>query len=95
MGRRPWCCYRVSKGKPYPKSRYNRGVPDPKIRSYDIGNKRALYDFLPICVNLISKEKEQISSESLEAGKFYYFNIKLVLPQINICPITLKRKISI
>ena len=69
MGRRPWCCYRVSKGKPYPKSRYNRGVPDPKIRSYDIGNKRAVYDALPICINLISKEKEQISSESLEAGK--------------------------
>ena len=69
MGRRPARCYRQPKGKAYPKSRYNRGVPDPKIRSYDIGNKKAIYDFLPICVNLVSKEKEQISSESLEAGK--------------------------
>lgn len=68
MGRRPWRCYRVSKGKPFPKSRYNRGVPDPKIRSYDIGNKKANYDALPICVNLVSKEMEQLSSEAMEAG---------------------------
>ena len=69
MGRRPARCYRVAKGKPFPKSRYNRGVPDPKIRSYDIGNKRGGYEELPICVNLISKEKEQISSEALEAAR--------------------------
>ena len=37
MGRRPAKCYRICNGKPYPKSRYNRGVPDPKIRAYDIG----------------------------------------------------------
>jgi len=24
-------CYRYCKNKPYPKSRYNRGVPDPKV----------------------------------------------------------------
>ena len=41
MGRRPARCYRVCRGKPYPKSRYNRGVPDPKIRIYDIGRKKA------------------------------------------------------
>lgn len=69
MGRRPARCYRVCKGKPFPKSRYNRGVPDPKIRSYDIGHKKAAYDDLPICINLISKEKEQISSEALEAAR--------------------------
>ena len=33
MGRRPARCYRYCKNKPYPKSRYNRGVPDPKVRS--------------------------------------------------------------
>lgn len=32
MGRRPARCYRYCKNKPYPKSRYNRGVPDPKVR---------------------------------------------------------------
>lgn len=31
-GRRPARCYRYCKNKPFPKSRYNRGVPDPKIR---------------------------------------------------------------
>lgn len=33
MGRRPARCYRYCKNKPYPKSRYNRGVPDPKVRT--------------------------------------------------------------
>lgn len=69
MGRRPARCYRICNGKPFPKSRYNRGVPDPKIRSYDIGHKRAGYEELPICVNLVSKEMEQISSEALEAAR--------------------------
>ncbi len=27
MGRRPARCYRFCRGKPYPKSRYNRGIP--------------------------------------------------------------------
>ena len=69
MGRRPARCYRICNGKPFPKSRYNRGVPDPKIRSYDNGNVKANYDLLPICVNLVSKEMEQISSEALEAAR--------------------------
>jgi hypothetical protein len=33
MGRRPARCYRYCKNKPYPKSRYNRGVPDSKVRT--------------------------------------------------------------
>ena len=69
MGRRPHRCYRIAKGKPYPKSRYNRGVPDSKIRSFDIGHKKATHDELPICINLVSKELEQISSEALEAAR--------------------------
>ena len=40
MGRRPAKCYRYCKNKPYPKSRFNRGVPDPKIRIFDLGRKR-------------------------------------------------------
>jgi len=44
MGRRPSRCYRYCKNKPYPKSRYNRGVPDPKIRIHDCGNKLASWD---------------------------------------------------
>lgn len=52
MGRRPARCYRQSKGKPYPKSRFCRGVPDPKIRIYDAGMKRADVDTFPCCVHL-------------------------------------------
>ena len=40
MGRRPAKCYRYCKNKPYPKSRFNRGVPDPKIRIFDLGRKK-------------------------------------------------------
>ena len=69
MGRRPARCYRYQKGKPYPKSRYCRGVPDAKIRIYDIGKKKARYDEFPVCIHLVSGEKEQITSEALEAAR--------------------------
>jgi large subunit ribosomal protein L10e len=69
MGRRPARCYRVVRGKPYPKSRYNRGVPDPKIRIYDIGKKKANVDEFPFVVHIVSDEVEQISSEALEASR--------------------------
>jgi large subunit ribosomal protein L10e len=69
MGRRPARCYRVAGGKPWPKSRYNRGVPDSKIRAYDIGSKRSDYEELPFCVHLVSKEMEQVSSEAMEAAR--------------------------
>merc|ERR1711934_664535 len=57
MGRRPARCYRQIKNKPWPKSRYNRGVPDPKIRIYDVGMKR------------YPSENEQVGSEALEAAR--------------------------
>ena len=69
MGRRPARCYRFCRGKPYPKSRYNRGVPDPKIRIYDVGRKRANVDAFPYCVHIISEERNQVSSEALEAAR--------------------------
>lgn len=69
MGRRPARCYRMCRGKPYPKSRYNRGVPDPKIRIYDIGRKKADADVFPFVVHIVSDEVEQISSEALEASR--------------------------
>jgi large subunit ribosomal protein L10e len=65
----PWRCYRQIKNKPYPKSRYNRGVPDPKIRIFDVGQKRRGVDEFPLCVHLVSWEKENVSSESLEAAR--------------------------
>ncbi|KAL8575772.1 60S ribosomal protein L10 [Nucella lapillus] len=69
MGRRPARCYRYCKNKPYPKSRFCRGVPDSKIRIFDLGRKRARVDEFPLCIHLISDEYEQLSSEALEAGR--------------------------
>ena len=69
MGRRPARCYRYQKNKPYPKSRFNRGVPDPKLRMYDGGRKKANWDIFPFCIHLVSKEKEQVTSEALEAAR--------------------------
>ena len=69
MGRRPARCYRYCKNKPYPKSRYCRGVPDAKIRIYDMGAKKTPVMNFPLCVHLLSDEYEQISSEALEAAR--------------------------
>merc|ERR1712019_232069 len=67
MGRRPSKCYRYQKNKPYIKSRYCRGVPNAKIRIYDLGRKKASVDDFPFCAHLVSDELEQVSSEALEA----------------------------
>merc|ERR1739848_802402 len=69
MGRRPARCYRYCKNKPYPKSRFNRGVPDPKIRIYDLGNKKAGVMDFPVHIVMVSDELEQIGSEALEAAR--------------------------
>ncbi|ODQ82193.1 hypothetical protein BABINDRAFT_158839 [Babjeviella inositovora NRRL Y-12698] len=69
MARRPARCYRYCKNKPFPKSRYNRGVPDSKIRIYDLGRKKASVDDFPLCIHLVSNELEQLSSEALEAAR--------------------------
>eukprot|EP00051_Salpingoeca_urceolata_P026130 m.476188 g.476188 ORF g.476188 m.476188 type:complete len:218 (-) comp20463_c0_seq1:98-751(-) len=69
MGRRPARCYRYCKNKPYPKSRFNRGVPDSKVRIFDLGRKKASVDDFPLCVHMVSNEYEQLSSEALEAAR--------------------------
>merc|ERR1712027_22490 len=68
-GRRPARCYRYQKGKPYIKSRYCRGVPDAKIRIYDLGKKTATVDEFPAVYHLVSDEKEQLTAEALEASR--------------------------
>uniref|UniRef100_A0A6U2P161 Uncharacterized protein n=1 Tax=Leptocylindrus danicus TaxID=163516 RepID=A0A6U2P161_9STRA len=67
MGRRPARCYRYQKNKPYIKSRYCRGVPESKIQIYDVGAKKAPVDLFPFVAHLVCDEKQQISSEALEA----------------------------
>jgi len=69
MGRRPAACYRYFWSKPYIKSRYCRGVPDPKIQIYDAGERQAGTDEFKTCVHLVSGEYEQLSSEALEAAR--------------------------
>merc|ERR1712106_549975 len=49
------------------KSRYCRGVPESKIRIYDVGAKKAPVDLFPFVAHLVCDEKQQISSEALEA----------------------------
>jgi len=65
----PFRCYRWIKNKPYIKSRYCRGVPDSKIRIYDLGKKKASIDEFPLCVHMVSLERENLSSEALEAAR--------------------------
>jgi len=69
MGRRPARCYRAIKGKPYPKSRFCRAVPDPKIRIYDVGMKKMEASTFPACVHMVSLEDENVSSEAMEAAR--------------------------
>jgi large subunit ribosomal protein L10e len=69
MGRRPAKCYRYNKNKPYPKSRFCRGVPDPKIRIYETGKKKIPCDDFPSAIHMVSDELQQISSEALEAAR--------------------------
>ena len=45
------------------------GGVDPKIRIYDVGNKNAGVEEFDSCVHMVSDEREQISSEALEAAR--------------------------
>ena len=44
-------------------------MPEAKIKIFDVGKKKLPVDTFPACVHLLSLEKEQISSESLEAAR--------------------------
>ena len=65
----PARCMRFQKNKAYIKSRYCRGVPDPKIRIYDCGAKKTPVDAFPFVCHLVSGEKEQLSACALEAAR--------------------------
>ena len=69
MGRRPGRCYRYYGSRPYPKSRFNRGVPDPRLQRYETGQKSAKPEQFPLCVKLINMEHQYISAEALEAAR--------------------------
>ena len=44
-------------------------MPDPKIKIFDLGRKKAGVDEFPLCIHLVSNEYEQLSSEALEAAR--------------------------
>ena len=44
-------------------------VPDPKIRIFDLGRKKANVDEFPFCAHLVCDEHQQITSEALEAAR--------------------------
>ena len=44
-------------------------MPDPKIRIYDLGRKKASVEDFPCCVIMVSDEIEQLSAEALEAAR--------------------------
>lgn len=69
MGRRPAKCYRLISKKAYVKSRFCRGVPESKISIHDLGNRKANVEIFPARINLVSAEKENISSEALESAR--------------------------
>lgn len=69
MGRRPAKCYRLISKKAYVKSRFCRGVPESKIAIHDLGNRKAGVEMFPARINLVAAEKENISSEALEAAR--------------------------
>ena len=53
-----WC--KLNFGKSFSKKR---------IRIYDLGKKKASIDEFPLCVHLVSLERENLSSESIEAAR--------------------------
>merc|ERR1711870_107115 len=58
-----------AKGKPWPKSRFVRGVPDPKIRIFDTGKKKIPCDDFPAAVHMVCDELQQITSEAMEVAR--------------------------
>ena len=73
-------CGRTRRGRTRPPLRAraapppNRLAPPPppadaKLRIYDIGNKKAAVEEFPCVVHLVCDEREQISSEALEAAR--------------------------
>jgi hypothetical protein len=61
----PWKCSRYCKNKPYIKSRYCRGVPEGKLKIFDVGKKKQGVDTFPACVHLRKNSSSPPSSLTL------------------------------
>ncbi|MDK2789868.1 MAG: large subunit ribosomal protein L10e [Methanothermococcus sp.] len=66
MALRPGRCYRSTDKQAYTRKEYVRGVPQPKVVHYIMGNLS--YDF-PVEVHLVSKNDVQIRHNALESAR--------------------------
>ncbi|HIP84120.1 MAG TPA: 50S ribosomal protein L16 [Methanothermococcus okinawensis] len=66
MGLRPGRCYRDVDKPAYTRKEYVRGVPQPKIVHFVMGN---LSEEFPVAVHLVSKNDVQIRHNALEAAR--------------------------
>ncbi|MHA1754416.1 MAG: 50S ribosomal protein L16 [Candidatus Odinarchaeia archaeon] len=72
MPKRPAHCYTKLESRPYVKKRTRRkkdlvrGVPDPKIRTFNMGNRKKTF---PVYISLVTKEAGQIRHIALEAAR--------------------------
>ncbi len=78
MGLRDASCYREVKGRPYTrksirvmKKAFIRGVPGPKIRIFDMGNKQKRE--WKVAVHLVSKDLIQVRHNQLESVRMVVF----------------------
>uniref|UniRef100_A0A2I3HJS0 Uncharacterized protein n=1 Tax=Nomascus leucogenys TaxID=61853 RepID=A0A2I3HJS0_NOMLE len=68
MGRRPARCYRYCKNKPYPKSRFCRGVPDYMVKSCAKDGFHIQVRLHPFHVIRINKMLSCAGAERLQTG---------------------------
>lgn len=72
MGLRPGKCYRTMKraytriATRVQKKAFIKGVPAPRIREFEMGNKKAPFDWK---INMIAKKDMQLRSNALEAAR--------------------------
>lgn len=67
MGKRPARCYTKVTGPAYTRvGKFIRGVPDPRIRAFDMGNRKAEF---PVHIHLVAEERCQIRHTALEAAR--------------------------
>lgn len=74
MGRRSWVCYRLLRVRGYQRKRsrshrkeYVRGGADPKIRLYDVGNRKKKLADYDVVLGMLSRLPRRYSHLTMEA----------------------------
>jgi len=66
MARKPNRMYRDIKGQPTTRKEYLKGVPNPKITQFDMGNRKETF---PIKISLLVEEACHIRHNALDAAR--------------------------